>query len=91
MALSTLTARVEESDKKDFDYFCSSVGLNTSAAINLYVKAVLREGRIPFEIYADQDPFYSASNMKHLRKSVRELREGRGTAHELIDPDEGTK
>ena len=88
MALSTLTARVEESDKKDFDYFCSSVGLNASAAINLYVKAVLREGRIPFEIKMDQDPFYSASNMTSLKKSIKELREGKGTAHELIDPDE---
>ena len=88
MALSTITARVDDKDKEAFDSFCSSVGLNTSAAINLYVKAVLREGRIPFNIQANPDPFYSESNMKILRKSVRELREGKGTAHELIDPDE---
>ena len=50
MALSTLTARVDENDKLRFDAFCSSVGLTSSAAINMYVKAVLRERRIPFEI-----------------------------------------
>ena len=50
MALSTLTARVDERDKADFDSFCSSVGLTSSAAINIYVKAVLREKRIPFDI-----------------------------------------
>ena len=58
MALATLTARVDESDKSAFDSFCSSVGLTTSAAIIMYVKAVLRERRIPFDIKQD-DPFYS--------------------------------
>ena len=43
MALTTLTARVDQKDKADFDKFCSNVGLNTSTAINLFVKAVLRE------------------------------------------------
>ena len=47
MALATITARVDECDKSAFDEFCSSVGLNTSTAINLYIKAVLRERRIP--------------------------------------------
>ena len=40
MALATLTARVDEKDKASFDTFCSNVGLNTSTAINLFVKAV---------------------------------------------------
>lgn len=88
MPLTTITARVDESDKKDFEYFCASVGLNASAAINLYVKAVLREGCIPFDIKMNPDPFYSKSNMTSLKKSIRELREGKGTAHELIEPDE---
>ena len=52
MALATLTARVDENDKTSFDTFCSNVGLNTSTAINLFVKAVLRENRIPFEIHS---------------------------------------
>ena len=40
MAQATLTARVDEKDKINFDAFCSNVGLNTSTAINLFVKAV---------------------------------------------------
>ena len=47
MALSTLTARVDENDKLDFDAFCSSVGLTSSAAINMFSKTVLREKRCP--------------------------------------------
>ena len=84
MALSTLTARVDEKDKLSFDAFCSSVGLTSSAAINIYVKAVLRERRIPFEI-RQEDPFFSAENEEYVLKSVNELRTGKGSAHKLIE------
>ena len=47
MAQATITARVDANDKIEFDAFCSNVGLNTSTAINIFVKAVLREKRIP--------------------------------------------
>lgn len=88
MAQATLTARVDEKDKITFDAFCSNVGLNTSTAINLFVKAVLRENRIPFEIAQSSDPFFSQSNLEYVKKSVQELRTGKGTAHELIEVDD---
>lgn len=88
MALATLTARVDENDKANFDAFCSNVGLNTSTAINLFVKAVLRENRIPFEITQAREPFFSEPNMAYVKKSVQELRAGKGTAHELIEVDD---
>ena len=88
MALSTITARVDELDKINFDSFCSSVGLTSSAAINIYVKTVLREKRIPFEI-KQEDPFFDPVNQAYILQSVKELRQGKGTAHELIeDSDE---
>lgn len=85
MAQTTITARVDSSDKSKFDKFCSNVGINTSTAINMFVKAVLRENRIPFEITQTSDPFFSENNMAHVRKSVQELRAGKGTVHELIE------
>ena len=88
MALATLTARVDEKDKARFDTFCSNVGLNTSTAINLFVKAVLRENRIPFEISQTTDPFFSETNMAYVKKSVQELKAGKGTVHELIEVDD---
>lgn len=83
MSQATITARLDENDKARFDAFCSNVGLTTSGAINLFVKAVLRENRIPFEI--EQDPFYSQQNIEYLKKSLKELREGKGNPHELIE------
>lgn len=88
MAQTTITARVDASDKSKFDSFCSNVGINASTAINMFVKAVLRENRIPFEIAQNPDPFFSETNMAHVRKSVQELREGKGTVHELIEVDD---
>ncbi|MCH5257823.1 MAG: type II toxin-antitoxin system RelB/DinJ family antitoxin [Lachnospiraceae bacterium] len=87
MPQATITVRVDELDKANFDAFCSNVGLNTSTAINLFVKAVLRENRIPFEIAQIQDPFFSEENLNYVKKSVQELRSGKGTSHELIEVD----
>ena len=64
------------------------MGLNTSTAINLFVKAVLRERRIPFDITQGPDPFYSEENQAYLMKSVRELREGKGQPHDLIEVED---
>lgn len=85
MAQSTLSVRVNSEDKKGFEDFCEQVGMNASVAVNMFVKTVIREQRLPFEIKAD--PFYSATNMARLEKSVNQLREGRGTEHELIEVD----
>lgn len=85
MAQTTLSIRMDENVKKQFDAFCSEVGMNTSVAINLFAKAVLREGKIPFEISMNEDPFYSDVNKARLRKSIDALNAGKGSTHELIE------
>lgn len=76
MAQTTLSIRIDESVKKEFDAFCSEVGLNTSVAITLFAKAVLRERRIPFEISLPPDTFYSDVNQQRLKKSLASLEKG---------------
>ncbi len=80
MSVSTITARVESNDKMLFDQFCSSVGLTTSAAINIFVKKVIRESRIPFDI--ECDPFFCETNKAFMREGVRQLNSGLGVGHE---------
>lgn len=46
----TLNVRVDANDKKNFEQFCSNVGMNVSTAINMFIKAVLREQKLPFEV-----------------------------------------
>ena len=52
-----------------------------STAINIYLKKLGRERRIPFEVAAD--PFYSEENMSRLRKSVAQMEATGGTIHEI--------
>lgn len=87
MAQTTLSVRMDEQVKKQFDDFCNEVGLNASVAVNIFAKAVLRERRIPFEISVETDPFYSDANIKRLKKSIAQLENSAGTEHDLIEVD----
>lgn len=53
--MTSMTIRVDEQLKKSFDILCDEFGLSNSAAMNLFMKAVVRERRIPFEIKADSE------------------------------------
>lgn len=52
MPTSTFSVRMDEKLKMELDELCAQFGLNTSTAINLFARAVVRERRIPFEITA---------------------------------------
>ncbi len=52
MSQSTLSMRVDETLKKNFDTICDDFGFTSTAAITVFMKAVVRERRIPFEIKA---------------------------------------
>ena len=44
---------LDSNDKKRFKEFCSETDMNVSVAINMFIKAVLRESRLPFPIECD--------------------------------------
>ena len=62
MAQKTLNVRVDEKLKEQAESLFEDFGMNTTTAINIFLKAVVRERRIPFDIVASE-PFYSESNM----------------------------
>lgn len=75
-----ISVRIEDDVKKKAEEACADLGLSLSAAINIYLKKLGREKRIPFEVSAD--PFYSQENMNRLRKSVAQMESTGGTVHE---------
>ncbi|GHV54338.1 hypothetical protein FACS1894216_14160 [Synergistales bacterium] len=88
MAITTFSVRMESETKHQLDVFCANAGLNTTTAINMFARAVLRERRLPFEV-TDSDPFYSESNMTHLRQVKTDAEAGRNmSAHELIETED---
>ena len=76
MAQTTISARVDSKDKERFDKFCENVGISTSAAIYMFVKNVINEHKIPFEIREPQAA-YNAKNMAFLKESAEELNSGK--------------
>ena len=55
MAQSTVTIRVDDSLKRSFDALCNDFGFSNTAAFTIFMKAVVRERRIPFEIKAESE------------------------------------
>lgn len=55
MSQATISVRVDQALKNNFDNLCEDFGISTSAAINIFMKAVVRERRIPFEIRSESD------------------------------------
>ena len=47
---TTVTIRVDENIKRRFEEFCADVGINMSVAVNMFIRASLKEQRIPFPI-----------------------------------------
>ena len=84
MPQTTFSIRMDSEIKKQFDAFCSQVGMNTTVAFNMFARAVLREKRLPFDITTEPDPFYSDSNLAHLRRGVAALNSGKGVEHDII-------
>lgn len=83
--MAQISFRVDDEIKKKAERTFDDIGISMSAAINIYLKTVVRENRIPFELSAD--PFYSDENMSRLRESIRQVRDGEKqlTEHEIIE------
>ena len=71
MAISTFSVRMESDVKNELDKICAQLGLNTSVAINIFARTVIREKRIPFEISLDTGETAGANAFQALRKQAK--------------------
>lgn len=81
MAQTTLSVRMDDSLKSDFDKVCNELGLSMTTAITMLAKKMTREKRLPFEVSVD--PFYSEENLARLRRSIAQMESTDGTVHEV--------
>lgn len=81
--MAQISLRVDDEVKIRAERILDEIGLSMSSAINIFLKTVARENRIPFELSAD--PFYSRENMEELERRISEIRSGKSTLkeHEL--------
>ena len=72
MAQSYLSVRINETDKKEFENFCNDVGMNVSVAINMFIKAVLQDNKLPFEVVRKSQ---FSEDLKEALAEAKEMRE----------------
>ncbi len=75
MAQTLINFRIDENTKKQLEEICNELGITMSTAFNMFVKKVIREKRIPFEVSID--PFYSETNINAINESIKQLKEGK--------------
>ena len=71
MAISTFSVRMESDVKNELDKICAQLGLNTSVAINILARAVMREKRMPFESSLATGETAGANAFQALRKQAK--------------------
>ena len=75
MAQTLVNFRIDEETKKEMEKVCDELGMTVTTALNIFIKKMTREKRIPFDVSID--PFYSKSNMKAIDESIKQLEEGK--------------
>ena len=68
MAQTSVNIRMDEDLKKQFDNFCSDVGMSMTTAFCIFAKTVVREHRIPFEIRTNEPNETTYAAMKSAVK-----------------------
>lgn len=75
--MTTVSLRFDDDMKRELDEICDEMGMNLTTFFTIYAKKVLRDRKIPFEISAPVDPFYSDVNIRRIKKAEEQIREGK--------------
>lgn len=71
MESMTINVRVNADDKKIFEQFCENVGMNVSTAVNMFIKSVIREQKLPFEVKSDISNEIICQKLKEAEKEMK--------------------
>ena len=85
MAQTNVNIRMDEDLKKEFDAFCSDVGMTMTTAICMFAKTVVRRHSIPFEITNLDENGFTPAEAAELKRRIADLEAGKGKEHKLID------
>ena len=79
--------RMDAQLKRNVEEICQRMGMNLTTALTICCKKIEQERRIPFDITADPDPFYSESNIRQLKQRLDAIKDGTATLeeHDLIE------
>ncbi len=75
--MTTVSIRLDDEMKQQLDIMCDEMGMNITTFFMIYAKKALRDRRIPFEVAAPVDPFYSETNMAQIAKAKQQVQSGK--------------
>ena len=82
--MAQICLSIDDDVKREAERVCEDMGMSMSTAVNIYLKRLGRERRIPFEVMAE--PFWSSENAAILDRRIADIRAGRNVSeHELIE------
>lgn len=85
MGQTNVTFRIDEDIKQQADELFKSLGLNLSTAFNMFLRQSINRQCIPFEI---AQPRYNPEMEAEILRRMKDLKEGKGIEHELIEGNE---
>lgn len=68
MANTNINIRMDSDLKKQFEAFCSDMGMTMTSAFNIFAKKAVREYRIPFEIGGEAPNAVTKEAIEEVRK-----------------------
>ena len=66
MTLTTIQLRVDQNLRDNAQIICNQLGMDLTTAIRVFLNQLVTEKGLPFQ--PKTDPFYSPSNLAHLKR-----------------------
>ncbi len=72
MAQTSITMRIDENLKKQAEELFAEFGMNMTTALTVFIKAAVRQGKIPFEISVDIPNAETIEAMKEADRIIHD-------------------
>ena len=72
MSQTNINIRMDAGLKQEFDKLCSKLGLNMTAAFNIFARAVVRQNGIPFPVSLEMPNAGTLEAIAEVKKMRRE-------------------
>lgn len=87
--MTTVSVRLNDSDKQQLDELCAELGLNIATFYSIYTKKALREWRIPFEVSAPKhdamEALYEKLDAAERERAAGKMLDGPAVMAELME------
>lgn len=81
--MKTVTLRMDDDTKKELDEMLDAMGMNIATFYSIYTIRSLRDRKIPFDITAPAEPFYTETNMTQIKKAQKQIQNGQTVTKSL--------